>query len=243
MGKFILLNCRLFTGGADLSGASNKMQLASELEVRPATNFLSGGWVENMGGLASAEIEGEGQWEAGDTSKVDDAVWQQLGGIGPWTICPASAAVGGLAYFTSAMTGEYKLGDQVGEVAPWNAKAGSSWPLTRGLIAHDPGTPRTATATGTAAQLGAVPAGKSLYAALHVLSASGTTPSLTVAIDSDNAVGFPSPVTPLTFNAATGRGGQIARVAGPLTDDWFRPKWTISGTAPSFLFVVAFGIA
>jgi hypothetical protein len=32
-------------------------------------------------------------------------------------------------------------------------------------------------------------------------------------------------------------------VSGPITDDWFRVSYTISGTTPSFLFAVTAGIA
>jgi hypothetical protein len=109
-------------------------------------------------------------------------------------------------------------------------------------VLHGP-TARTATGTGTSVQLGAVSSTQRLYVALHVFSVSGTTPSLTVAIQSDNATGFPSASTVTTLTAATAIGSQITRVAGPITDDWFRVSYTISGTDPSFLFAVTAGIA
>lgn len=243
MGKFVLLNARLFTGGADLTSNNNKLDVSAEVSDEDVTNFGSAGWKEVIGGLASTEINGEGQWEAFDPSKVDDNRWAALGGLGPWTAAPAGAAVGALAYFTNALSGSYSLGGDVGSVAPWKAKGAGSWPLVRGLIAHDPGTARTATGTGTGAQLGAVAVGKQLYASLHVLSVAGTTPSITVAIESDTSNAFGAPTTRLTFAAATAAGGQILRVPGAFTDTWWRPKWTISGTTPSFLMLIAFGIA
>jgi len=243
MSKRTLLDCRLFAVGADLSGASNKIELSSEVEDKEVTNYRSNGWKEVLGGLGSAEISGEGQWEAGDPSLVDDASWATLGGVGPWTVCPQDAVVGNLAYLTNALRCDYKLGDAVGEVAPWTGTAKSSWPVVRGQIGHPPGLARTATGTGTALQLGAIPAGKRLYAALHVLSAAGTTPSITVRIESDDAVGFASPTTQLTFAAATGPGGQILRGDGTaVTDTQYRVAWTISGTTPSFMFAVSLGI-
>ena len=129
-------------------------------------------------------------------------------------------------------------------MATWTGTAKSSWPLVRGTIAHPPGTARTASGTGTGLQLGAVPAGRRLYAALHVLSVAGTTPSITVTVESDDANTFASATTRLTFDAATAAGGQVLRTTGDaITDTWFRVTWTISGTSPSFLFVVALGIA
>lgn len=245
MPKQVLLDVRLFGVGADLSGASNKVEVQADVEEKDTTNYRSAGWKEVLGGLASSTWNAEGQWEAGDPSLVDDASWAQLGGTGPWTACPADAVVGELAYFTNGLRSSYKLGDQVGNVAPWMGKVSGSWPVVRGQIVHPPGTARTADGTGTGLQLGAVPAGKRLYAALHVLSVAGTgTPTLTARIESDVDNTFSSPVTQLTFSGATAAGGQILRTTGDaIADSWFRIAWTITGTSPSFLFAAALGIA
>ncbi|OPC81811.1 hypothetical protein B4N89_13475 [Embleya scabrispora] len=244
MTKMILLGVRAFAAGVDLTGASTKVEISAEVEDKDATTYGSGGWKEVLGGLSSAEIAAEGYWEAGDPSMVDDASWAQFGGIGPWTIGPAGAAVGDLAYFTQALRADYGLGDQVGEIAPWKGTAKSSWPLVRGSIAHPPGTARTVTGVGTAMQLGAVPAGKRLYAALHVLSVAGTAgPSITARVESDDAIGFPSPTTRATFTAATAPGGQTLRTDGTaITDTYYRLAWTITGTTPSFMLAAALGI-
>jgi hypothetical protein len=244
VGKTILTNVRTFAVAADLTAASNKVELSTEVEDKDATNYASQGWKETMGGLASAEISAEGQWEAGDPSKVDDASWATLGGVGPWSISANNgAAVGDLAYFTSALRADYKVGESVGEIAPWTSTAKSSWPLVRGQFAHPPGTARTATGVGTGLNLGAVAAGKRLYAALHVLSVAGTTPSLTARVESSVDNTFAAPTTRLTFTAATTVGGQILRTDGTaITDTWWRIAWTISGTTPSFLFAASLGI-
>lgn len=244
MGKQVLLDCRLFAVGADLSGASNKIEITSEVEDKDATNYRSGGWKEVLGGLASSEITGEGQWEAGDPSLVDDASWSALGGIGPYTVCPNDSTVAALAYLTKGMRADFTFGDAVGEVAPWSGTVKSSWPVARGQIGHPPGTARTASGTGAALELGAITAGQRLYAALHVLSVAGTdTPTITGRIESDADAGFASPTTRLTFTAATAVGGEILRTDGTaIADTHYRVAWTISGTTPSFLFAVSLGI-
>lgn len=243
MGTLILTNARLFTGGADLTAHNNKLEIYAEAETKDTTVFGSGGWKEVKGGLIQPTIDGEGFWEAGDSGKVDDAAFAALGGVGAYTACPDTAAVAALAYFSQALTGKYQLGGAVGDVAPWTLGMKGAWPLVRGVVAHPPGTARTTTGTGTGAELGAVAANQYLYASLHVLSVAGTdTPTITVAIESDADDTFGSATDRITFDAATARGGQVKRVAGAITDTWFRPKWTISGTNPSFLFLVAFGI-
>lgn len=242
MGKFVLLDARLFAPGADLSGASNKIELTSEIEDKDATNYRSAGWKEVLGGLGSAEISAEGQWEAGDPSFVDDAAWATLGGVGPYTVCPSDSTAGALAYITSGMRADYTIGESVGEIAPWTSTVKSSWPLVRGQIVHPPGLARTADGNGTAVELGAVPAGKRLYAALHVLSATGTTPAVTARIESGDE-DFETPTTRLTFTAATEPGGQILRGDGTaITDTHYRVAWDVTGTTPSFMFCVSLGI-
>ena len=245
----ILRNVRIFSGGADLTSRTNKIELSGEYEKKDATNFGSvdannNVWKELVAGLGSAQLDGAGQWEAGDTGKVDDALWAQLGGLDAWTIAPG-AAVSAPAYLMRGMEGSYKLLGGTGDVAPWSTSVESAWPLARGQIAHGPGTARTATGSGTVVDLGAaVPAGKGLYAALHVLSVAGTsTPTITVSVQSAPTVGFGAPTTRLSFTPATARGGELLRVAGPITDQYVRASWTISGTAPSFLFVVSVGTA
>lgn len=244
MPKTILTNVRTFAVAADLTAVSNKVELSAEVEGKDTTNYASAGWKETIGGLGSAEISAEGQWEAGDSSKVDDASWSTLGGVGPWSISGNNAAaVGDLAYFTSALRADYKVGEAVGEVAPWTSTAKSAWPLVRGQFAHPPGTPRTATGTGTGLNLGAITAGRRMYAALHVLSAAGPTPSITARVESAPDNTFAAPTTRITFTAATAAGGQIQRTAGTaITDAWWRMAWTISGTTPSFLFVASLGV-
>lgn len=244
MSKIVLTNVRLFTGGADLTGASNKVELSTKVEEKETTNFLSGGYKELLGGLSSAEAQSEGQWEAGDPGKVDDAAWAQLGGMGAWSVGPVGASVGDLAYLTKMLRCDYKLGDAVGEVAPWTSSGMSSWPLARGQFAHPPGTARTADGTGTGLQLGAVTAGKRLYAALHVLSVAGTgTPTLTARVESSADNTFASPTTRLTWTAATAVSGESLRTDGSaITDTWWRVAWAITGTGPSFLFAATLGI-
>ncbi|MFD8531529.1 hypothetical protein ACFV0L_29325 [Streptosporangium canum] len=242
MGKFVLLNTRIFGGGVDLTGNSNKVELSSETEVKTTTAFGPDGWATVVGGLFSTALTAAGQWEAlGDGAAWDNLVSRRNQ---PWTICPESAAVGDLAWFTSALAKSHKLGDQMGEVIPWEAQAAGTAPLLRGAVAHPPGTPRTAAGSGTALNLGPLAAGQRLYVALHVLSVAGTaSPSFTARVESDDTSAMTTPTTRSTFNAATSPGGLVISVPGPITDGWWRLSWLVSGTSPSFLFVASVGIA
>jgi len=244
--KFVLKGVRLFAGGADLTGVSNSVEVNAEIAEQEATAFNPSDsdmvWREVLAGLASTSISAEGQWEAGDAGMVDDASWAGLGGVGPWTICPRGAStVGDLAWVTRAMRASYALGGQVGDVAPWTASASGSWPLARGEVLHLPGAPRSADGAGAARQVGALSATRALYVTLHVLSVAGDAASITVAVESDDNAAMDTPTVRATFDAASSRGGQALAIPGPVTDDWWRVTWTVTGTSPSFLFVVAAG--
>jgi hypothetical protein len=244
VGKTVLLDVRLFTGGADLTGDSNRVEVAVETEEKPTTNYGSGGWTELLGGLASATVQAGGQWTAGDPAAVDETSWQDLGGRGAWTICPLASTVGALAYTTRALRSTYSHGGAVGDVAPWTASAKSTWPLVRGQVAHPPGTPRTASGVGAALNLGPVAARQRLYAAVHVLSAAGTTPELTVSVEADSEEAFgDDPATVLAFSTVGEPGGQILRTIGdPIAGPWYRLTFDVDGGSPSFLFAAALGI-
>lgn len=245
MSKMVLTNCRAFAGAVDLTGVTNKVEIDAKVAPVNVTNFGSEGWTELLGGLAETDVVAAGFWESGsDNSFVDPGSFAGLGAVGPWSVAPAGAADGALAYLTNALEASYKpIQGGVGDAAGFEASAKGSTKLARGVVGHPPGTARTASGTGSSFQIGALSASQSLYVNLHVLSVSGTTPSLTVRIESDNATGFPSATTVGTFTAATAVGGQHMRIAGAVTDDWFRAAWTISGTSPSFLFVVTLGRA
>lgn len=246
MGKLVLTDCRLFVGGADLSGQSNSLEVSDEFEDKDVTNWRSGGAKELLAGLEQPKLSAEGQWEAGDPSKIDDAMWATRRAVEAWSAGPtgvSDTAVGGLAYVASALRTSAQLLGNVGDVAPWKVQASGSGPMGRGVWLHPSGTARSTTGTGTAVQLGALPAGSTLRANLHVLSVTGTTPLITVKVDSDSSGAFSTPVERAAFTQTGAVGYQSILVDGPITDDWWRVNWTVSGAGPSFLFLVAAGIS
>ncbi len=248
MAKQVLTNVRYFVGPADLTGQSNKVDLADSMEEKNATNFNSGGAMEVLAGLESVAFASEGQWNAGGTGYIDDEMWAARRQIEAHTVCPDTATVGVPAYFTKAVRLSSKLFDAVGEIMPWQLAAAGNWPLARGAVAWSPGTPVTADANGTGVQLGALAAGQKLYASYHVLSISGgSSPTLGITIQSGSSNVFGSPTTQLTFTTASAVGSEVIRTAGTsaITDTWFRAVADITdgGVSASFLILVAFAIA
>ncbi len=246
MTKMVLTNVRLFAGACDLTNFTNKVEIDADVEAQKVTNYGSQAWDEFLGGLASCEIMAAGFAESGaDITFVDPALFAGLGAVGPWSMGVNGVADGALTWLTNALQAKYEaIKGKVGDPHGFEAKAKGSTKLVRGAAVHPPGTARTASGTGVPFQVGALSASQSLYVNLHVLSVAGTaTPTITARIESDNAVGFPSPITVGTFTAATALGGQHLKIPGPITDDWFRAAWTITGTTPSFLFLITLGRA
>jgi hypothetical protein len=248
MTAHVLLDSRLFVGGADLSGSGNKIDLSEEYEAKPVTNWRSGGAVEypDRAGLSKLAINASGQWEAGNGSFPDDALWASRRAKQPWSMSASGEsdlAPGNLMWLSRMLRTKATRFGALGEVAAWSADAVGTWPLVRGLSMHASGVARTANGFGGVAQLGAVTAGRHVYANLHVLSVAGTnSPTLTVSFESSVDDEFNAPTTRGSFAAATTAGGQAIRVAGPITDQWWQLTWTITGTNPSFLFLVSMGI-
>ena len=240
----VLTDARIYLETAELTGFANKVELQSTVTDLDRTTFGSGGSIERIGGLFDSQASIDGFWDVGDLTKPDDTFWANLGASGTaLTVVPTAGTVGSLCYLGKVLETDYKPGGQVGQLLSWSATLKGNTALARGQILHPQGTARTTTGNGTAVQLGAVTSAQRLYANLHVLSVSGTTPSITVAIQSNVDNTFGSPTTRLTFAADTALDGQALSVLGPITDTWWRATWTITGTGPSFLFAVSAGIA
>ncbi len=241
MGHYVLTNAKCLMDGLDLSGDLNAAALAFEAELQDDTTFGHGTRVRK-GGLKTVGLDLEGYFNGG-VGAIDDVLFGRIGLADvPVSIGPENGVEGETGYAFLAALAEYNPGAEIGSMLAFSASAEAAGsPLVRGTILVN----RTATATGnsgTALQLGAVAAGQRLYAALHVVAASGTTPTLDVTVRSDNAVGFGSPTTQLTFAQASVVGSQWLSAPGPIADDHWRVDFTIGGGGPSFTFFVLVGI-
>ena len=229
----------------DLELACNAKSASLSTEVTPldTTSLCSNGWTESIGGLKSGSVNIELMQDV-DADSVDATLFPLLGTAGvPKSVCTASAD-GSVAYLLKSIPLSYTpVSGAVGELASATISGSSSTgPVVRGLLIHPSNVARTSSGTGTGRQIGAVAAGKKVYAALHVLAASGTSPELDVIVQSDDNAGFTSPTTRLTFSTATGRTSELLSAAGAITDDYWRVSYTIAGTSPSFTFAVTCGV-
>lgn len=239
----VLTNAVVYVAGYDLSGDFNSVALASGAAEVNDTMF--GDTTESAaGGLKTATMEVRGAWNGGaDNDKV------LFDRIGLANVPVMSAAAGGdageAAYFMQALAANFQTFGAVGELMPMSlsARASGGTPLVRGTVLYNDTI--TATANGTAYQVGAASASQKLYAALFILDdPAGTDPTLDVVIQSDDNSGMSSATNRITFAQQTARGAVWATpVSGAITDDYWRASITVGGTgSPSFRVAVVLGI-
>lgn len=237
----ILSSCRIFHGAYDLSGDVNTLSLDLSADLQDVTNFNSGGWTSVEPGMKTGEFSYEGYFRTG-TLQIDSHLTNELGVTGRPLTLATSSADGVTAYFTQSATSNVNiLNGAVGDVGKVSASGSATNDVLQGTILL-PSAARTTTATGTGRQLGAVSATQALYANLHVFAASGTTPTLSVVVQSATSNAFASPTSRITFTTATGATSEARVVNGAITDTWWRISYTITGTTPSFTFAVVAGI-
>lgn len=241
MAPIVLTNAQVLYDGVDLSGAANRAALRYGAELKDVTTFASAGWRERLGGLRSTAIEVAGFADLG-TGLADEALFAGVGSTSkPLTLLPTGGAEGGPGYAVVPGLAQYQTGGLIGDPLSFQLSADSADALIRGTVLLN-GT-KTATGTTTARQLGAAASGQGVYAALHVLGISGAGASMTATLQSDDAAAFSSPTTRYTFGAKTAIGSEWSgRLAGPITDAYWRLAYTISGTSPSIRVVLVVGI-
>jgi hypothetical protein len=102
---------------------------------------------------------------------------------------------------------------------------------------------RTTTVSTTGQQLITTGTSSLLTAAMHVFAVSGSTPSVTVTVQSSTTQGG-SYTTRGTFPAQTTTGGAyISATLAALADQWWRATFTISGSSPSFTAAVSAAVS
>lgn len=247
MAILVLTNAKLLVGAYDFSGDSNELALNVTADEKDVTTFGTSGYRTRVGGLKNAEINAKGFVDYG-TGEVDPSLGTSNLAVEDVvaTIAPDGLDDGDTAFTLKSIQGTYQTGTEIGEVMPFDVNLWGRGEAIRGTVIHPDTATVTASGNGSGQVIGTASASQYLYASLHVLSVSGTaTPTLTVVVQSDDNAGFTSPTSRITFSPATAVGAQWGtRVAGPITpDNRYRVNYTVSGTNPSFRFVVVVGIA
>jgi hypothetical protein len=247
MATHVLTDVDIYTNQYDFASQLNQVELTGEAESVDVTNFGSAGWKEFKGGLKSGMVNYSGfaSYGAGEIGSVLEPIDGLIGTTGILvTVTDQSPAENSVAFSMSSLQTTLSNLGQVGEANPISAQFvadGNRGILAGRLIAAK--ADRTSTATSTGYQLGAVTATQRIYSAFHVFSATGTSPTLDMVVESDNASNFASATSRITHTQRTAAGFELSSLGGAVTDDYWRASWTIGGTdTPTFSFALVLAI-
>lgn len=236
----IITDKSVYYDGYDLTGRTNAIALDYSVDLLDNTTIDMSAR-SRKGGLPTQKIQVEG-WVEIDS--LDKALYDGAGVAGKLISVGAGGDdVGDVAYTMQAIIGELTEGAKIGELLAFSLGAESNSQLIRStILMNSKNSALTSTSTGGALQLGAIASDKTMYATLHVLNVGTGSPTLDLVIESDSANNFPSATTQISFDQVTAIGSQIKTLAGAVTDTWWRPKYTIGGSGPSFKAILIIGI-
>lgn len=243
MATLVYTDCKIYMAGYNLSGQSNNCSVEYGAEMLDATVFSSGGTRINKAGLKTAKIMASGFQDYG-LGTPEAEMFTRIGAVAEvFTIAPTGNAEAERAFTLKGVSGTYQiLPGEVGSLLPFEIDAiASHVPLVRGSV-FGVGL-KAVSGNGVGENLGVVAADHRIFSALHVVSALGTLPTLDVVIESAASGAFTTPTTRLTHAQMTGIGSNWQEADGPGgTDAYWRAKWTIGGTTPSFIMFLVVGV-
>jgi hypothetical protein len=218
----------IWVDAVDLTSLSTQYGIDNTADVLDATTFGSGGSRARLVGLKDGKAEVTGFWD----SSADAVLFGTVLGSAAKVVTLAEGSIeGSPAFVMQGVESQYSQFGKIGDITPFKATltGAGAYGVPRGKVTLASTSITTTGAKGTAVQLGAVAAGKYLYAAVHCFAA-GTT--VTIKIQSDDNIGFTTPTDVATLSAITAVGGTwMTRVAGPITDTYFRVNVSsITGT-------------
>jgi hypothetical protein len=160
------------------------------------------------------------------------------------TLAPVGDTVGTVAQVTRGLIDTLQSFDgQVGNPSNLKLKVwGAQSILAEGQVTQSSSGTITATGNTSPVQVGALSAIQSMYAAVHVLSVTGTTPSATFQLASSATSGGAYTVRGSAGAAMTAAGAQWLTAAGAVTDTWWRLNVTVSGTTPVFTVLASIAV-
>ncbi len=253
MSAIVLSDQTIWFDGYDLTTSLNSVALDTGVDAVDNTTFGDTNR-SSTPGLFTVTAQVEGFFE----TAPDAALNSSLGFIDK----PLSFGDGqsGVVYSFLSTIGDYSpMKNSVGDLISYSAGGKATrGPLIRGKLAFD-GVGIAASGNGADFALGNVPAGKKLYAVMHVTRLVGSAPSLQVSVQGSGTGivnrflipigkmfvplsqgGSPTPVDRIVFNPMSAIGSQWVELPGPDANDTWRVHYTLSGiTAADFKVILA----
>lgn len=223
----------------DFSGWFREVTSSAEVEVAETTAFDAGTKPHKsyITGFSDGTLSLSGMFD-GTADAIDEEINARLGQEDTvlFSVAPKGFAVGNRAFLAQGRMTSYEVTSPVSDIVGVTMEAQADLGLRGAYALHNITTAETATGNATSVDETASSTNGGA-AHLHVITATGTTPSLTVKLQhsTDNSVWADL----LTFTAATAvTKERLAVSAGTTINRYVRAQWTISGTTPSFKFAL-----
>lgn len=240
MASFALTDATTWVAGYDFTTDLNQIALAISAQELDSTTFGAGGYRTRIAGLRDVEANLNGFWQSATAAAPDPQVFPDLGNADRVVTMSPTGLAASTAYMFQAGKFTYEMFGAIGEITPFTlgCKGTNAVGAVRGQVAAAKGNVSGTGQLGSILALGAVGASQYLYGAFHIFSA-GTT--ITVQLQSDDAVGFPSATTRATIGPLTTTGGTwFIRTAGALAETHYR--FNVSAITGTFQVAGAIGI-
>lgn len=133
MSKFVLTAEKVLIAGNDLSTYCSKAEITISAEIKDTTNYGSGGWKEELGGLRQAKLSLE-FYNDFATTLLDSIMFPLLGTIVTFEVAGTQAArgVSNPSYIGSLLVSDWNpLTGKVGDVDTSSVSYQSSGIVTR----------------------------------------------------------------------------------------------------------------
>lgn len=255
MGVIVLTDAKIYVGGYNLSGYSNEAHITQNPAMLDRTTFGNttkintagmydfkadvGGFMEFTFPLGAAPLDQTNSLNSALFAKITQNAAAEIA-----SYAPLGNTEGDIAYTLQSTVSKFDpLGGAVGALVPYKLELNAAGiPVIRGIV-QGLGLKTVTGGSATGIALGAVSATQKLYAGLHVVGASGTTPTLNVTVRSSALANMSSPTTRLTFpQFTTSVGASWQSVAGAWADTFYDVRWTIAGTSPNYTIFAVVGI-
>lgn len=232
-------NANIFLAQYDMSNFFTDVQTEFDVATHDTTTFGNAS-MTYIPGLKSALVTASGIFDGTAVTGEDVALIAEFNASpNPvMSVAPIGFAIGNAVILLTGILDKYTRQVKVSDVIKFQLNAKSTGNFDSGVSLH-PNAAEISSTTQTSVDNGAGTVNGGV-GYLHVSAIAGTgSPTLTVIVEhsTDNS----SWSTLTTFTAATGLTSQeLVVAAGTTVNRYLRCRTTISGTLPSFTFVVSF---
>ena len=240
MVAYVIVDAQMYYNEFNISGLMNKVELQYNADTPEATALAGDGTRRRISGLIDVAVNSSGYV---DQSAKDTAIYERIGHTqaADLSIAAQSNVEGSRAFFLRVNQSTYNILGAIGEVAPFSLDAMANRRLVRGIV----GAVGVKDSDGVSSvfDLGSVAADGEIAASLHVMGVEGTNPTMDVEIKSSSSVNFTSPTNRLAFTEVTDAAThELMATNGPITDQYWRVDWDLSGVNPEYDMFLALGV-